>query len=406
MSRMCIVCGASQDDDEIRAVHSFPQNKQRAQLWRQSMKIKYTGDLKGYRLCSKHFTPDSYKSPEATLLNHNAIPTLFPLTSNMDDPEIDPTEQIMLLDILDETQTAIPKCDFCFEFTTDSFQLMDESAIQSSICRNIFEFLFTDLELNPKETPQICTNCYACLFQVYLFKKFLLDSGLCLRKITSTISMGKSLKNVVFATPQDHDYLPNDTKPPSYLCDTCGEFFITLFNLNQHTCKRKPLSFVCHICNHTIRNISPQVHVRQVHTAKPYKCQKCERSFVYKDSLERHKERHTKPNVVCEICGQIVHKSGLQCHKRKHDTDNWFKCTVCKRNVSIKSREKHLKFHQNGGYKCLTCGAVLPTVVAFAEHTKNTHEKRGFYECAFCEMLFETERALKEHVTERHEIGQ
>jgi hypothetical protein len=52
----------------------------RSKLWQDSMGMKFIGDsMRNYRICSRHFTPDSYIG---TKLRANAIPTLLTCSSS------------------------------------------------------------------------------------------------------------------------------------------------------------------------------------------------------------------------------------------------------------------------------------------------------------------------------------
>ncbi|KAJ8965084.1 hypothetical protein NQ317_016114 [Molorchus minor] len=75
-SRLCHVCGSS--EDEVAKLHYFPSQLERSKIWQYSMGMCYTGEtLKNFRICSRHFTDNSYVDLPNRKLARSAVPTLF-----------------------------------------------------------------------------------------------------------------------------------------------------------------------------------------------------------------------------------------------------------------------------------------------------------------------------------------
>ena len=77
--------------------------------------------------------------------------------------------------------------------------------------------------------------------------------------------------------------------PPAYLCDVCGKFFSSKFNVDTHR--------------------------RNVHSTEErstFTCQLCNKAFNRKSSLKRHVgEKHTNRSFSCSISGPRKKKSFL-----------------------------------------------------------------------------------------------
>lgn len=59
----------------------------RSKLWQESMGMKFTeATLRHRRICSRHFTVQSYRDPGSNKLRPDAIPTLFSISQQP--PEI------------------------------------------------------------------------------------------------------------------------------------------------------------------------------------------------------------------------------------------------------------------------------------------------------------------------------
>ncbi|KAJ8932096.1 hypothetical protein NQ314_014945, partial [Rhamnusium bicolor] len=75
--RLCYMCGSSEDD--VAKLHYFPSRLERSKIWQDNMGIHYTEEtLQNYRICSRHFTVESYVDLSSHRLTRNAVPTLFP----------------------------------------------------------------------------------------------------------------------------------------------------------------------------------------------------------------------------------------------------------------------------------------------------------------------------------------
>ena len=67
-------------------------------------------------------------------------------------------------------------------------------------------------------------------------------------------------------------------------------------------------TFFCNECDSKFaEDEALKQHMLQVHSDKPYKCDRCQAAFRYKGNLASHKTVHTgtsegNPPVVCQVC--------------------------------------------------------------------------------------------------------
>ena len=77
------------------------------------------------------------------------------------------------------------------------------------------------------------------------------------------------------------------------------------------------------LSRHLIGHINP--------TARPFKCQHCEKSFRHSCNLREHLKTHTliKPHECDQCTRKFYDKSKLKEHKQIHDDTDKFECLRC-----------------------------------------------------------------------------
>ncbi|XP_050676815.1 zinc finger protein 26-like isoform X2 [Leptidea sinapis] len=143
----------------------------------------------------------------------------------------------------------------------------------------------------------------------------------------------------------------------NYVCDACGEGFVTEAALRAH--KRKPHDnkYNCSRCVATFSTLDERsAHMKSQHTSMPYMCMVCKDKprFATWELRKRHfMELHNfKPGAdayECTTChmtfktrSQKYHHN-VKSHRSKKDTDYGFPCTHCSRAFMTKiSLDKHM----------------------------------------------------------------
>ncbi|XP_060809169.1 zinc finger protein 26 isoform X1 [Amyelois transitella] len=143
----------------------------------------------------------------------------------------------------------------------------------------------------------------------------------------------------------------------NYVCDTCGEGFITESALIAHTKKPHDNKYSCSRCIATFTTLEERnVHIKTQHTTLPYMCVYCKEKprFATWELRKRHlMEFHNyKPGAEmyeCTTChmtfktrSQKYHHN-VKAHRTKKETEYSFPCGSCSRAFATKlSLDKHI----------------------------------------------------------------
>ena len=160
-------------------------------------------------------------------------------------------------------------------------------------------------------------------------------------------------------------------------CKVCEKFFKRRGNLKKHMktfhSSNEPLNkdielstHDCEKCGESFENNVYLVqHIRRVHDEnKPNKCDKCDKSFVFKSELKRHQSTHgAVKQFSCDLCGKSFgRKYNLMRHRDAHtyeehskpkaktakvrDTVKQFSCDICNKSFGRKYQlTKHSAEH-------------------------------------------------------------
>jgi KRAB domain-containing zinc finger protein len=103
-------------------------------------------------------------------------------------------------------------------------------------------------------------------------------------------------------------------------CEECDLMFTTALTLRQHvrTVHSRVKDKTCPVCGRAFFNGSIfQAHVNRHENNRPWKCERCEKSFLTKNHLNMHTDRH---NLAYQ-CKQCTEKRGsaseLNIHTRR-----------------------------------------------------------------------------------------
>jgi len=97
-----------------------------------------------------------------------------------------------------------------------------------------------------------------------------------------------------------------------YGCADCSKSFCTEADLKRHV--------AVHLDN------------------KPFKCDKCQKTFTCKSSLNVHRRNHGEKKFACSYCNMHFHvPTDLSRHVTVHTGERPWRCAVCDKGYSCKS---------------------------------------------------------------------
>lgn len=147
----------------------------------------------------------------------------------------------------------------------------------------------------------------------------------------------------------------------NYVCDTCGEGFITETALNAHTKIPHDNKHACGRCVATFTTLEERnVHIKTQHTSLPYMCMHC------KD----------KPRFAT---WELRKRHLMEMHNYKPGAEQ-YECTTCHMTFKTRSQKYHhnVRSHRSQkereyNYHCGTCASVFATKLSLDKHISRKH---------------------------------
>lgn len=217
------------------------------------------------------------------------------------------------------------------------------------------------------------------------------------------------------------------TSQRQYHCSKCRKHFMRQERLEFHEMRHNENmdEFICSTCGKDFSGEnSLYEHYLFVHKgARPHICEVCGKSFQLKARLKEHHRKHTgeKP-YQCEICGlRCMTSHALKFHKKSHFSIR-HTCEICDKSFLKKQNlnehlEKHWKKDKNIPlpriFTCPVCNCDLPTFRMLKHHAIGIHQldrhdpliikQKPLYECNECQEKFKHQMSLKAHKEKMHE---
>ncbi|NXE44156.1 ZN335 protein, partial [Ptilorrhoa leucosticta] len=211
-----------------------------------------------------------------------------------------------------------------------------------------------------------------------------------------------------------------------YLCRICGSRFLThddlRFHVNSHEAN-DPQLFKCLQCSYRSRRWSSlKEHMFNHVGSKPYKCEECNYTSVYKKDVIRHSTVHSRDrkkradpppklnSFPCPVCNRVYPmQKRLTQHMKTHSTEKPHMCDKCGK--SFKKRytfKMHLLTHiqaiANRRFKCEFCDYVCEDKKVLLNH-QLSHMNDKPYKCSVCKYSTFREDFLVSHVAVKHTGG-
>ncbi|XP_026851321.2 zinc finger protein 335 isoform X2 [Electrophorus electricus] len=180
-------------------------------------------------------------------------------------------------------------------------------------------------------------------------------------------------------------------------CWICGSRFLSQEDLRFHVDSHEgndPERFKCLKCSYRCKRWSSlKEHMFNHQGTKPYKCEICDYSSVYRKDVIRHsavhnKDKRRKSDVSCDGAPQIPKVSE-------------FPCPICHRVYPMQKRlTQHLKTHSTEKpHMCDKCGKSFKKRYTFKMHLLTHIQNCGnsMFKCEFCEITCSDKKQLLNH---------
>ena len=117
-------------------------------------------------------------------------------------------------------------------------------------------------------------------------------------------------------------------------------------------------------------------------------CDICEKQFVSKNHLERHKIVHTRFKLKCDICS--IEVLDLEVHLKTHNQERKkHKCDICTKAFPRKADLKQHEIIHSESRTLFTCDLCGKQFLDLEAHKRNVHtsNKEKFYASSLCPIL-------------------
>ncbi|CDQ86251.1 unnamed protein product [Oncorhynchus mykiss] len=207
-------------------------------------------------------------------------------------------------------------------------------------------------------------------------------------------------------------------------CWICGSRFLSQDDLRFHVDSHQgndPECFKCLQCNYRCKRWSSlKEHMFNHQGNKPFKCEECDYSSVYKKDVIRHSAIHNKDKKTksesqvskvlsfpCPVCHRVYPmQKRLTQHMKTHSAEKPHMCDKCGK--SFKKRytfKMHLLTHiqsvDNSRFKCEFCDYDCDNKKLLLNHQLSHANDRPF-KCDYCKYSTSKEDFLVSHLAIKH----
>ena len=173
-----------------------------------------------------------------------------------------------------------------------------------------------------------------------------------------------------------------------YKCKRCDERFFMEADLAVHT-ETHRIRFPCDVCAQQFSTESNLMQHKMSAHDVGIKCQECNKTFKYADTLTAHTRNvHTNPKRCA--CGmKWTRNAGLHRHEES--------CAMSKIGITNKTKRKFNELIENG------CEAHEAAIMA-VKHAKDAALSRAacIIRCAHCDAVFDNPEGMKSHMRRHH----
>ncbi|CRL01019.1 CLUMA_CG014160, isoform A [Clunio marinus] len=226
-----------------------------------------------------------------------------------------------------------------------------------------------------RERNHPCSDCDKSFFTKYDLAKHVLTHTK--QKDYECIVCSKSFSRSTLL--YRHEKIHTDPNIPRYHCEACERVYLNVLDYNKH------------VLTHT-KN-------------RPFKCELCNKSFAFKQGLDRHSVSHdyeAQPHP-CQYCVlRFPSAARLQRHlSSEHAGTRPFPCSKCTKRFMLSHhlyrhmRTSHALKDEAFCYYCPVCEKVYDDRVEFFDHC---NEHALSLTCPLCKVTFESHEETSEHI--------
>lgn len=215
-------------------------------------------------------------------------------------------------------------------------------------------------------------------------------------------SSKKILKKQKSKIPSHVVKISGDDNEVFYHCTICDKRFKSrtqqYYHLFCNNTSKKP--FKCDKCFKTFSTSAHLKYHEAEHLKQSFQCSLCEKSFSKIQILQKHQRLHNRVTEQCQECGvKLRNKEALDAHLKRHQNILPFECDKCDKKFSLQTS---LRMHQkvvhiaNKKFKCDVCGKVFNRNSSLKVHSIS-HSSRREYSCPKCSKYFNNKKSLLRH---------
>ncbi|XP_068996461.1 zinc finger protein 335-like isoform X2 [Embiotoca jacksoni] len=206
-------------------------------------------------------------------------------------------------------------------------------------------------------------------------------------------------------------------------CWICGSRFLSQEDLRFHVDSHEgndPELFKCLQCNYRCKRWSSlKEHMFNHEGTKPFKCEECDYTSVYKKDVLRHSAVHNKdkrrknelvPKVSefpCPVCHRVYPmQKRLTQHMKTHSSEKPHMCDKCGKSFKKRYTFKmhlltHIQTHGDNKFKCEFCDYACENKKLLLNHQLSHTNDRPF-KCDYCKYSTAKEEFLVSHLAIKH----
>ncbi|KAJ8401355.1 hypothetical protein AAFF_G00385860 [Aldrovandia affinis] len=217
-------------------------------------------------------------------------------------------------------------------------------------------------------------------------------------------------------------------------CRVCGSRFLSQEDLRFHVDSHEgndPEKFKCLQCSYRCKRWSSlKEHMFNHEGTKPYKCEECDYTSVYRKDVIRHsavhnKDKKKKADMVflglaqvakntqfpCPVCSRVYPmQKRLTQHMKTHSTEKPHMCDKCGKSFKKRYTFKmhlltHIQSYGNSRFKCEFCEYTCDNKKLLLNH-QLSHTTDKPFKCDYCKYSTTKEDFLVSHMAIKHTAGE